>query len=83
MAIDTRMTVYLQPKVYRALKVKLARTDRSISELVNAAVLQALREDAIDMEAFDKRTKEPTRSFEQVLKDLRRDEGVKHWLPRS
>lgn len=83
MAGNTRMTVYLQPKVYRALKVKSARTDRSISELVNAAVLQALREDAIDMEAFDKRSKEPSRSFEQVLKDLRRDGGVKHWLPRS
>ncbi|HEU4506515.1 MAG TPA: ribbon-helix-helix protein, CopG family [Nitrospira sp.] len=64
MAGNTRMTVYLQPKVYRALKVKSARTDRSISELVNAAVLQALREDAIDMEAFDKRSKESTRSFD-------------------
>ena len=76
MAGNTRMTVYLQPKVYRALKVKSARTDRSISELVNAAVLQAHREDAIDMEAFDKRSKEPSRSFEQVLKDLRRDGGA-------
>jgi hypothetical protein len=44
-----------------------------MSELVNAAVLEALREDAVDVEAFDKRRKEPTRSFEQVLKDLKRD----------
>lgn len=73
MAGDTRMTVYLQPKVYRALKVKSATTDRSVSELVNAAVLEALREDALDADAFDKRRKEPTRSFEQVLKDLKRD----------
>ena len=50
MAGDTRMTVYLQPKVYRALKVKSATTDRSVSELVNAAVSEALREDAIDVE---------------------------------
>ena len=70
---DTRMTVYLQLKVYRALKVKSATTDRSVSELVNAAVIEALREDAIDVEAFEKRSKEPTRSFEQVLKDLKRD----------
>ena len=68
-----RMTVWLQPKVYRALKVKSATTDRSVSELVNAAVIEALREDAIDVEAFDKRSKEPTRFFEQVLKDLKRD----------
>ncbi len=68
-----RMTVWLQPKVYRALKVKSATTDRSVSELVNAAVIEALREDAVDVEAFDKRSKEPTRFFEQVLKDLKRD----------
>jgi hypothetical protein len=73
MAGDTRMTVYLQPKLYRALKVKSATTDRSMSELVNAAVHEALREDAFDVEALEKRRKEPTRSFEQVLKDLKRD----------
>ncbi len=73
MAGYTRMTVYLKPKVYRALKAKSETTDRSMSELINAAVLGALREDAVDVEAFDKRRKEPTRSFEQVLKDLKRD----------
>lgn len=73
MAGDTRMPVYLQPKVYRALKAKSAMSNRSISELINAAVLKALREDSLDVEVFDKRSKEPTRSFERVLKDLRRD----------
>ena len=67
MASDTRMTVYLQPKVYRALKVKSATTDRSVSELVNAAVIEALREDAIDVEALDKRSKEPTPLFRTGL----------------
>ena len=73
MATDTRTTVYLKPNVYRALKVKAATTDRSISELVNTAVLEALREDALDLEAFDKRSKEPSRPFEKVLEDLKRD----------
>jgi hypothetical protein len=73
MATDTRTTVYLKPKVYRALKVKAATTDRSISELVNTAVLEALREDALDLDAFEKRSKEPSRSFEKVLEDLKRD----------
>jgi hypothetical protein len=53
MAGDIRMTVYLQPKIYRALKVKSATTDRSGSDLVNAAVIEALREDAVDLEAFE------------------------------
>jgi hypothetical protein len=73
MAGEARMTVYLQPKIYRALKVKSATTDRSVSEIINAAVIEALREDAVDLEAFDKRSKEPARPFDQILKDLKRD----------
>jgi hypothetical protein len=73
MASMTRTTVYLQPKVYRALKVKAATTDRSISDLINTAVLEALREDALDLEAFEKRAKEPSRPFEKVLEGLKRD----------
>jgi hypothetical protein len=73
MPSDTRTTVYLKPKVYRALKVKAATTDRSVSDLVNAAVLESLREDALDLEAFDRRAKEPSRPFEKVLEDLKRD----------
>lgn len=73
MAGDTRMTVYLQPKIYRALKVKSATTDRSVSEIINAAVIEALREDAVDLEAFEKRSKEPARPLDQILKDLKRD----------
>lgn len=73
MPSQTKTTVYLQPKVYRALKVKAATTDRSISELINSAVLEALREDALDLEAFTKRAKEPSRPFEKVLEGLKRD----------
>jgi len=73
MASDTRTTVYLKPKIYRALKIKAATTDRSVSELINAAVVEALREDALDLEAFEKRAKEPVRPFERVLEGLKRD----------
>lgn len=73
MPSDTRTTVYLKPKVYRALKVKAATTDRSLSDLVNAAVLESLRDDALDLEAFDRRAKEPSLSFEKVLEELKRD----------
>jgi hypothetical protein len=69
MPSDTRSTVYLKPAVYRALKIKAATTDRS----VNAAVLESLREDALDLEAFSRRAKEPSRPFEKVLEDLKRD----------
>ena len=53
--------------------MKAATTDRSLSELVNAAVIESLKEDALDLEAFEKRSKEPSRPFEKVLEDLKRD----------
>jgi hypothetical protein len=68
-----RTTLYLDPKIHRALKVKSATTDRTISEIVNEALVEALREDAIDLEAFRKRAKEPSRPFEKILAELKRD----------
>jgi ribbon-helix-helix CopG family protein len=72
MASSQRTTVYLSPQLYRALKVKAATTDRGLSELINEAVRLALREDALDEEAFRSRAKEPSRAFSQVLRDLKR-----------
>ena len=43
MAETKRSTVYFEPKVYRALKIKAAVTDESISGLVNDAVRESLR----------------------------------------
>src|SRR5438309_11519908 len=73
MAGETRTTVYLRPHVYRALKINAAPTDRLLSDLINGAVTEALREDAVDLEAFEKRAKERSRPFEKVLEDLKRD----------
>ncbi len=73
MATDTRTTVYLKPKVYRALKAKAASTDRSVSDLINAAVLETMREDEIDLAAVTARRKEPSRPLEKAIEDLKRD----------
>lgn len=73
MATDTRTTVYLKPKVYRALKATAASTDRTVSDLINAAVLEAMREDEIDLAAVVARRKESSRPFEKVIEDLKRD----------
>ena len=67
-----RSTVYFDPIIHRALRLKAAETDRSISDLVNDAVKVALSEDAEDLAAFDERAAEPNLSFEQVVKDLKR-----------
>ncbi|MCJ7487562.1 MAG: ribbon-helix-helix protein, CopG family [Candidatus Aminicenantes bacterium] len=68
-----RVTVYLQPEYHHALRVKAAETEYSVSELVNEAVQNALREDALDLEAFETRADEPSIAFEKVLQKLRKD----------
>jgi hypothetical protein len=66
-----RSTIYFKPGLHRALRIKAADTQRSISELVNDAVQMALREDAEDLSAFEERAKEPTLTYEELLKDLK------------
>lgn len=68
-----KYTVYLDSDLHRALRVKAAQTEYSVSELVNEAVKNALKEDSIDLEAFEKRAKEPVLAFEDVLKKLKKD----------
>ena len=67
-----RATVYFDPALHRALRLKAAETDCSISALVNEAVKAALSEDADDLEAFELRENEPDYAFEDVVRDLRR-----------
>ncbi|NOX69171.1 MAG: CopG family transcriptional regulator [Gammaproteobacteria bacterium] len=67
-----RATVYFDPYLHRALRLKAAETDSSVSELVNDAVREALAEDADDLAAFEDRSKEPELIFEDVVKDLKR-----------
>ena len=66
-----RATVYFDPDLHRALRLKAADTDRSISELVNEPVKLRLAEDAEDLAAFEERADEPNLNFETVLKDLK------------
>ena len=67
-----RATIYLEPTLHRALRVKAAETETSVSDIVNAAVRQSLSEDAADLAIFEARTREPALLFEDVLKDLKR-----------
>lgn len=66
-----RATIYFDPDIHRALRVKAAETERSISALVNEAVKLRFAEDVADLAAFDERAHEPNLPFEDVLKDLK------------
>jgi len=67
-----RATIYFSPEIHRALRIKAAETDRSVSDLVNDVVRVALAEDAVDLAAFEERAQEPNLPFEAVVRDLRR-----------
>ena len=54
-----RATVYFDPELHRALRLKALETDRSLSELVNEAVKLSFAEDAEDLAAFEEQAQEP------------------------
>ncbi len=68
-----KTTLYLNSKILRVLKVKSELTKQSISDLVNEALIHSLREDLVDLESFQKRAKEPSRSLKRIFKELKRD----------
>jgi hypothetical protein len=68
----TRSTIYFEPELHHALRLKAAHMQSSLSHLVNEAVRQALQEDQEDLAAFDERVKEPLISYEELLKDLKK-----------
>jgi plasmid stability protein len=68
-----RSTVYLEPDLHRALRLKSAHSRRSMSEIVNDALRQALREDEADLAAARSRSKERSLSYEDFLAKLKAD----------
>ncbi len=68
-----RTTIYLDSDLHRALRIKAAQTEHSMSELVQEAIKFSLAEDSIDLAAFEQRRKEPSLLFEDVLKKLRKN----------
>ena len=74
MATDVkRSTVYIDSNLHRAVRLKSAQTNRSISDLINESLRESLREDQEDLEAFEQRAAEPVMSYESLLKKLKAD----------
>ena len=69
---SVRATIYLDPELHRALKLKAVELDGSVSEFVNEAVRNSLAEDAADLEAFEVRESEPNYPFEDFVRGLKR-----------
>ena len=72
MSDPKRATIYFEPDIHKALRLKSAVSERSISEMVNDAVRYSLAEDADDLAAFDDRAEESTIDFEDFVKNMKR-----------
>lgn len=70
--VDTRRaTVYFDAQLHRALRLKAAAANRSLSDMVNEAVRLSLAEDAEDLHAAELRIDEPSMDFESFVRELR------------
>jgi plasmid stability protein len=72
MSSPKRATVYFEAEVHKALRMRAAANDRSISDLVNDAVRVSLAEDAADLSAFERRKKERSVSFDSFVQGMKR-----------
>jgi plasmid stability protein len=70
---NVRSTLYLDPALHRALRLKAASTHRSMSEIVNDAIRETLREDEADLAAVANRVQEKSVSYEVFLTKLKAD----------
>ncbi len=69
--LSKRSTIYFDPQLHQALRLKAASTHVSVSELVDEAVRLLMNEDQQDLKAYADRVSEPEVSYEALLNDLK------------
>ena len=70
--LSKRSTVYFDPSIHQALRMRAASTHTSLSELIDEAVRLLMREDQEDIQAFTDRANEPEISYETLLNNLKK-----------
>ncbi len=70
--LSKRSTIYFEPDIHQALKIKSASSQLSVSELVDEAVRLLMSEDQEDLAAFSERADEKEISYEALLNDLKK-----------
>ncbi len=68
-----RTTVYLDPVLYKALKLKALDCEMSVSEIINETIKERLIEEVEDLADIEKRRKETPITYEEFIKRLKKD----------
>lgn len=71
-----RTTVYLNEDLVKILKIRSIAAEQSFSDYVNQLIYQDLKEERDDTADIKKTVKEPTVSFEKMLKELKIENAV-------
>jgi hypothetical protein len=71
--LSQRSTVYFDPDMHKALRLKAVEENRSISEIVNEAIALLTSEDAEDIAAVDARAGAPSISYADFVQSLKAD----------
>lgn len=75
-ALSKRSTIYFDPTIHQALRLKAASTHLSVSELVDEALRLIMRDDQEDLKAFTDRANESEISYEALLNDLKKHDKI-------
>jgi len=74
--LSKRSTVYFEPQIHQALKIRAASTEVSVSEIIDEAVRLLMKEDQEDLNAISNRVAEEEMSYEALLDDLKKNEKI-------
>lgn len=69
--LSKRSTVYFEPAIHQALKMKAVSLNLSVSEIIDEAVRLLMTEDQQDLQAISERKDEPEMSYEALINDLK------------
>ena len=70
-----KTTIYFEPSVHKALRIKAVEESRSISDTIHEAVSLLTSEDAEDVADFDARIGEPNIGNDEFVQSLKA-EGI-------
>lgn len=68
-----RTTITINDKLFRALKLRAAESNETISSIVEDAVKYQILEDLEDLQAVKDRENEPALDFNEFVKELKAD----------
>ena len=68
-----RTTITINDKLFRALKLRAAESNESISSIVEDALKYHILEDLEDLQAVKDRENEPSINFDDFVRELKAD----------